>query len=148
GTITFSGLSSAGIVTNTAAGVLGSLANSSGANGEVLTLSGGVPTWAAATGTAANVITNPSSPYTPSAGTLAIYVECVGGGGGGGGAPCAAGAPAFGSGGGAGAYSAAYTLNPTGPYTITIGGGGNGGANTGATRRAGCGTNLRTIHFA
>src|SRR5205807_2190158 len=50
GSLTVTPLNSAGIVTNTAAGVLGSLLNSSGVNGNVLTLAGGVPVWQAPAG--------------------------------------------------------------------------------------------------
>ena len=61
----------------------------------------GAPTFQAIAGTASNVVMfTASGTYNPSAGTLAIYVECVGGGGGGGGATRAANAPGYASGGG------------------------------------------------
>jgi hypothetical protein len=50
GTITFSGLNTAGVVLNSSSGVLSTLTNASGSNGDVLTLVGGVPAWTASAG--------------------------------------------------------------------------------------------------
>jgi hypothetical protein len=126
GTLTLSPLNSAGILTNNASGVVSSLANSTGVNGEVLTLVGGLPAWVAPTGTASRVtwITATNATWTPSAGTLALFVECVGGGGGGAGGNGSTTTP---SGGGAGAYAATYIATPAASYAVTIGAAGAGG---------------------
>ncbi len=76
--------------------------------------------------------------YTPSPGTLAILVECIGGGGGGGGTTTAAASAAAGGGGGGGGYSASYILNPgTQAITVAVGSFGGGGAATGANGGSG-----------
>jgi hypothetical protein len=60
--------------------------------------------------------------YTPTPGTLAILVECVGGGGGGGNAATAAVSAAAGGGGGGGAYAASYIFNPgVAGITLSVG---------------------------
>jgi hypothetical protein len=75
-----------------------------------------------------------STSYTPTVGTRAIYVECIGGGGQGGGAPASSSQNSAGGGGGGGAYAAsllsgAQVKNPT---TYAIGAGGSTGV-TGAS---------------
>jgi len=89
----------------------------------------GVSNWTiVARSPAQNVIVLTSgSAYTPSVGTKAIYVECVGGGAGGAGIAAAAGQANFGNGGGAGAYSAAMLNALKASYSYTIGVGGIGG---------------------
>jgi hypothetical protein len=60
--------------------------------------------------------------YTPSTGTRALYVECVGGGGAGGGAAVSSASISTGGGGGSGAYSAVFltgTIKPS--YVVAIG---------------------------
>jgi hypothetical protein len=69
--------------------------------------------------------------YTPSNGSQALYVECVGGGGGGGGSATSSSNLSLGGGGGAGAYSAAWitgTLKSS--YTVQVGAGGGGNSGT------------------
>ena len=129
GTITFSGLTT-GLVYNTS-GVLSQVGN--GTAGQVLTSNGAsAPTFQAVAGTASNVVVLASgtTTYTPSAGTLAIMIECVGGGGAGGGASGGSGTASVGGGGGAGSYQLGYLASPVGPYTIQIGAGGVGGSGT------------------
>lgn len=76
--------------------------------------------------------------YTPTAGTVSIYVEAVGGGGGGGGATFSSPNMGFGAGGAGGAYAAKwYATVAYKAFTILIGTAGAGGANTGATGTAG-----------
>ena len=129
GTLTLTPLNSAGILTNNASGVVSSLLNSSGANGEVLTLVGGIPDWVAPTGTASKVshITASNAAWAPSSGTLALFVECIGGGGGGAGANGLASSIGAGAGGGASSYAAVYIPTPAASYNVTIGTGGGGG---------------------
>ncbi|RRW77601.1 phage tail protein [Pantoea dispersa] len=78
-----------------------------------------------------------SGTYTPTTGTKAIYVECIGGGGGGGGCSAtASGSLAVAAGGGSGGYVAAYITNPTATaYTV----GAAGAAGIGTTSGAGGG---------
>src|SRR5438105_1139097 len=80
-----------------------------------------------------------TSTYTPSNGTRAIFVECVGGGGQGGGAATSSTQVSVGSGGGAGAYSAKWITGVNATYSVTVGvGGTTGGA--GATGQNGADT--------
>jgi hypothetical protein len=76
--------------------------------------------------------------YTPTAGTIRLYVECIGGGGAGGGSATSSSQVSLGSGGGAGAYSAVWIASPAGSYTVQVGAGGTG--NSGATGNAGTDT--------
>ena len=74
------------------------------------------------------ILTSATS-YVPTAGTRAIYVECIGGGGQGGGAATSSSTCSLGGGGGGGAYAAslltgAAVKNPT---TYAIGAGGTTG---------------------
>ena len=65
--------------------------------------------------------------YTPTAGTRAVYVECIGGGGAGGGAAVSSANLSLGGGGGAGAYSAKWlTGSIKSSYTVSVGAGGTG----------------------
>ncbi len=77
-----------------------------------------------------------SSPYVPSNGARALYVECVGAGGGGGGCATAATNAAAAGGGGSGAYSAAWLIGAAvkASFTVAVGAlgtGGTAGANNG-----------------
>lgn len=65
--------------------------------------------------------------YTPTNGTRAIYVECVGGGAGGGGCLTAVTNAAAAGGGGAGSYSAKWITGITTTKAYVIGAGGAGG---------------------
>ena len=72
-------------------------------------------------------IYNGTTTYTPTAGTRALYVECIGGGGAGGGAAAASSNLSLGGGGGAGAYSAKWlTGSIKSSYTVSVGAGGTG----------------------
>jgi len=67
-----------------------------------------------------------SGSYVPSAGTRAIYVECIGGGGSGGGAPAASSNLSCGGGGGSGAYCAVWLTSVKASYNLAIGAGAAG----------------------
>ena len=103
-----------------------------GTNGHVLTLSGGVPAWAALPSNSGLVVVRQvftsSATWTKNANLLYADVEVVGGGGGGGGTAAANSTSS--GGGGAGGYSrkviAAATLGAT--ETVTVGTGGAGGS--------------------
>ncbi len=83
--------------------------------------------------------------YTPTPGTLAILVECIGGGGGGGGTTTAAASAAAGGGGGGGGYSASYILNPgTQAITVAVGTGGLAGNSSGGNGGTGNDTNFNS----
>lgn len=88
--------------------------------------------FAALSGKAPNVIVftdTSQSPYVPSVGCVASFVELVAGGGGGGGTQSTVGQwGAAGGGGGGGGYSATLIVLPSGSYAFVIGAGGNGGA--------------------
>jgi hypothetical protein len=75
-----------------------------------------------------------STSYVPTAGTRALYVECVGGGGQGGGAATSSSTVSLGGGGGGGAYAASWLTGAAvkNPTTYAIGAGGTGAA-AGAT---------------
>ncbi|TXJ25374.1 MAG: hypothetical protein E6Q24_14675 [Chitinophagaceae bacterium] len=82
--------------------------------------------------------------YTPTAGTVSIVVECIGGGGGGAGAAAtAAGQSSLGSGGASGSYAIARMTSGFSGQTITIGAGGAGGVG-GNNGSAGGATSLGT----
>jgi hypothetical protein len=68
-----------------------------------------------------------SQTYTPTTGTRALYVECIGGGGGGGSANTTSANASAAGGGASGAYAASFISAPAGSYVVTIGGGGIGG---------------------
>jgi hypothetical protein len=88
------------------------------------------------------VILNGGMSYTPSVGTTALSVECIGGGGGGGGVVSSPGNCAVTGGGGGGGYAAVFVRNPKTSYTYTVGAGGAGGASTGGRGGAGGSTTL------
>lgn len=71
-----------------------------------------------------------SGTYTPTTGTRALYVECIGGGGAGSGAASTtSGNMSVSSGGGSGAYSAVFlSASIKGSYTVVVGVGGTVGA--------------------
>src|SRR5205823_14841910 len=98
-----------------------------GTTGHVLTSYGAevAPTIQAVAGTASNVVilASGTTTYTPSAGTLAIVIECVGGGGGGGGASGGSSTASVGGGGGAGGYQIGYIAAPS-AVSVQIGAGG------------------------
>jgi len=136
GTITFSGLTT-GLVYNTS-GVLTQVGN--GTAGEVLTSNGAgsAPTFQGLSASKVVLVTTTgTTTYTPTAGTLALYVECIGAGGGGGGASGNNSQTAWGGGGGAGAYSAVYVASPAASYSVTVGTGGTAGTTSGSTGGAG-----------
>jgi hypothetical protein len=70
-----------------------------------------------------------STSYVPTAGTRALYVECVGGGGQGGGAATSSSTVSLGGGGGGGAYAAKWLTGAAvkNPTTYAVGAGGTGG---------------------
>jgi len=73
--------------------------------------------------------TGSSATYTPTAGTKAIRVTCLGGGGGGGGVDGqGAGTAGCAGGGGAGGLTEILITSVAASYTYTVGGGGGGGA--------------------
>jgi hypothetical protein len=81
--------------------------------------------------TRVRILTGSNGTYTPTAGTRAFYVECIGGGGAGGGATGAAGAVAIGAAAGGGAYCARYYSSVSASYSFSVGTGGvasSGGA--------------------
>lgn len=67
------------------------------------------------------------SPYTPTAGTKALFVECIGGGGGGGSAKTTSSQASAAGGGGGGSYASAWIGAPAGSYTVTPGASAAGG---------------------
>lgn len=71
-------------------------------------------------------IYNGTTTYTPTAGTRALYVECIGGGGAGGGAAVASSNLSLGSGGASGQCTAAWVTSINGPYSVSVGAGGTG----------------------
>lgn len=108
---------------------------SAASDGNVLTLSGGLPTWATG-GSGATYSTktfSASGTYTPTAGTTYIQITCIGSGGGGGGTK-GIGAAGGGGGGGSGGTSIYRGAPPSPSASVTIGAGGNGGsASSGGT---------------
>lgn len=108
-----------------------------GVGGQVLAVSGGVPTWIATTSAAFSVpgvligtqVLTSGTTYTPTAGTNIIIMRMVGGGGGGGGATGGSAALATSGGGGSGGYAEKLFSNILGAasYTIAIGAGGTAG---------------------
>lgn len=78
---------------------------------------------------------NGTTTYTPTTGTKALYVECIGGGGSGGGCATAVTDAAAAGGGGGGAYSAKWVTGTIkASYTVAVGAGGTApaaGANPG-----------------
>jgi hypothetical protein len=86
------------------------------------------------------ITTGTTATYTPTAGTKAIRVTCVGGGGGGGGVDGqGAGTAGVGGGGGGGGRTEILITSVAASYTYTVGaggGGGAGGANDGAAGTA------------
>lgn len=73
------------------------------------------------------IFTSGSGTYTPTSGTKAILVECVGAGGGGGGAAYSAPNTACGAGGGGAGYVKKLITSPSASYAYTVGAGGAGG---------------------
>lgn len=71
-----------------------------------------------------------ASPYVPTTGTRAIYVECIGGGGAGGGVATAVTNSGAGGGGGGGAYSSSWLTGAAvkASTTVAIGAAGTAGA--------------------
>ncbi len=86
-----------------------------------------------------------STSFTPTAGTRALYVECVGGGGQGGGAATSSSTASVGTGGGGGGYSAKWLTGAAvkNPTTYAIGAGGST-TSTGTTGQAGGNTTWDT----
>jgi len=113
-----------------------------GSDGQVLTVSSGVPTWSAASG-GVNIQTFTSNgTFTVPAGKTIFDVYVLGGGGGGGsgrGGWQSATNRCGGAGGGGGAIAIARGLNLNGVSTVsvTIGSGGNGGAGVGHSTSSG-----------
>ncbi len=108
-----------------------------GSDTEVLTLSGGVPIWAApsSAGSLLNIqVIASTGTYTPTSGTKKVKLILIGGGGGGGAAGSTVGTA--GAGGGAGAVTIWYIASPT-SGTVIIGAGGTGGIGSGSAGNAG-----------
>lgn len=84
---------------------------------------------AAAFAKVVNILTGTTT-YTPTTGTTALYVECIGGGGGGGGVAQAATNSGAGAGGGGGAYSAVWLTGAAvkASFMVGVGAGGAAGA--------------------
>lgn len=103
-----------------------------GSTGNLLTVAGGLPTWAAPisfTQIVQQLITATGT-YTPTAGMKFVKMELLGGGGGGGGSGSTGAAQmAAGGGGGGGGYAMGYLSASTigASQSVTIGGGGAGG---------------------
>ena len=92
-----------------------------------------------------------SGTYTPTAGMVYCIIECLAGGGGGGGvANSTAGQQGGAGGGGSGGYSRAIATAATigVSQTVTIGGSGTAGANTGGTGGSGGNTSVGAICIA
>lgn len=113
-----------------------------GSTGQVLTVAGGVPTWAPVPSTASSTVdyfiasTTPTSTWTKPAGLKYVVIEVIGGGGSGGNEAFTTAASA---GGGAGGYCKrtlpAASLGST--ETVTVGAGGAAQASSGATGNTG-----------
>lgn len=106
-----------------------------GSTGNILTVAGGIPSWAPpATFSRVNIQTFTSSgTYTPTSGMKYCIVELIGGGGGGGGAALTSAAQCAAAGGGAGGqyarmFFSAATIGAS--QTVTVGTGGTAGAAT------------------
>ncbi len=103
-----------------------------GSSGDVLTITGGVPTWAAPSSGSGGLIKatvfTSGGTWTPDAATAIAVVEVLGGGGGGGGATNGAIATNCGGGGGAGGYGKSFIPAATfgASQTVTVGAGGAG----------------------
>lgn len=104
-----------------------------GTAGQVLTVSGGVPAWAAnspsATGYTLRQITNStaSGTWTKQAWTKAVRVTVVGGGGGGGGGATTTGASGSGGGGGGTCIEFILAASLGATESVTVGAAANGG---------------------
>lgn len=118
--------------------VTGTLAVSSlstGSAGQVLTMSGGTPTWAAAASAGGGfsnlVVFTTSGTWTVPSGVTKAKVTVVGGGGGG--SAGSSGSQTGGAGGGGGAAIKIFTgLSGGGTLTVTVGNGGAAGTGTAA----------------
>ena len=116
-----------------------------GSTGNVLTVAGGIPSWAAPTGAYSTVqLFTSSTTFTVPAGITRCAVYAVGGGGGGGGgAVRVTSAGLAGGNGGNGGFLGQepyYTVTPGASITVTIGAGGAGGAGASTISSATAGT--------
>lgn len=158
-------ISFGGFVLNVSSGAKGDTLYNSGSNwanlaigttNQVLTVVGGVPSWAAVQyDVQTNVFTNTGTnayTYTTPTNAKSLYVICIGAGGGGGGARAGSNTSAGGGAGGGGAGLASTIIVATSlasNYAVTVGAGGGGGAGGSGSQGAtgAVGTNGGTTNF-
>jgi len=93
-----------------------------GSSAQVLTVAGGVPSWATVASSAPTLnetVFTASGTFTPAAGVTKVWVEIIGGGGSG-----ANGSQGGGGGSAGGTINQQFTVTPTVGVTVTIGAGG------------------------